>query len=770
MSKSADFVCRVFVFISPNILKAPLISWSTVLSLNNIFQCVYKLLGQLLNIALCIFTLQFSGISRQFVAFPRFPPGMVMRALYRRFSPRFTIRDGTTGPSSFGDQCFYNIRKNNKFYADRTKFALDLFSRERAVLLRPPRTGKSLFINTVECLYDVRFKGEFEELFDGLYVGGENKPAAANSLYVMTIALPSTGDPDYIRYEEKFHNRVLSNISSFLFHHPEILEQLQMNRSEFKREFKGDTESALELIADVVGRQKLMVLVDEYDRAPMDFYASICARGISGPELKEALEPVAKPLKDFLHKLKTLKLRYYVTGIFTVPGMKMSIFNNNKDLTHAKEFAHAFGFLEDDVRNALRFVAGVENEKEMERAVSFLRVEANGYKYFGAEEPLFNPQLISEFLDNYVKQDYANKLPIRVYDQNQVMSSNNLQITTHSAELTRKLIQACTAGQPFDGTIETQTDEPSPITYLYQLGVLSLHDLDITYCKNKDVRLVVPNVSVRHDYITEFLKNHMQCKGTMRVFVANPTIDTLYECLKRMRQQLKPGWWTNTRTESDISCLLAADLFLNSTADAGTEHPPGDDTKQKIDVKAATDENVIILEVKYVRARTEGRAPSQSLTSAEVTKLDLVTTEVGEAHPEKGLQNMLDLDDNVLLKLKTKYSGTISGEKHHAGNVKDVLGLAEKQVSSPDHSRTHRHVHNTRAHSNTPPTTRAHSTTHTTTYALLNHLRTLIPLTHSHTRPTTHTPHTFPTTYPHPHVPNQSHPTTTVDRIQRKRT
>ena len=110
-------------------------------------------------------------------------------------------------------------------------------------------------------------------------------------------------------------------------------------------------------------------------------------------------------------------------------------------------------------------------------------------------------------------------------------------------------------------------------------------------------------------------------------------------------------------------------------------------------------------------AVTEGRAPSQSLTSADVTKLDLVTTEVGEVYPEKGLQNMIDLDEHVLLNLKTKYSDTISGEKHHTDNVKDVLGLAEKQVNSPDHSL-----------SLTDTSTTLTFTTHTTTYT-----RTYIP-------------------------------------------
>ena len=44
--------------------------------------------------------------------------------------------------------------------------------------------------------------------------------------------------------------------------------------------------------------------------------------------------------------------------------------------------------------------------------------------------------------------------------------------------------------------------------------------------------------------------------------------------------------------------------------------------------------------------------------------MGLATTELGEA---KGLHKMLDRDDNVVFKLKTKYSATVVGKKYHAG-------------------------------------------------------------------------------------------------------
>ena len=45
-----------------------------------------------------------------------------------------------------------------------------------------------------------------------------------------------------------------------------------------------------------------------------------------------ALEPATAPLKDLLFTLKGLHARYYVTGIFTVPDLQLSIFNEHDGL------------------------------------------------------------------------------------------------------------------------------------------------------------------------------------------------------------------------------------------------------------------------------------------------------------------------------------------------------------------------------------------------------------------------------------------------------
>ncbi|HRR19727.1 MAG TPA: AAA family ATPase, partial [Ignavibacteriales bacterium] len=65
-----------------------------------------------------------------------------------------------------GIQTFEEIRKDNYFYVDKTKEAYDLLTNYKYVFLsRPRRFGKSLFVDTLKCIFEGRKK-----LFEGLYI------------------------------------------------------------------------------------------------------------------------------------------------------------------------------------------------------------------------------------------------------------------------------------------------------------------------------------------------------------------------------------------------------------------------------------------------------------------------------------------------------------------------------------------------------------------------------------------------------------------------
>ena len=103
--------------------------------------------------------------------------------------------------------------------------------------------------------------------------------------------------------------------------HTHILEAMgYRNFGEVYLQYRGDSFGALKRIRNIVGADKLMVLVDEYDRAPMKLFAALAPK-LDRHDIAAALEPVTDPLSGLLATLKALGARYYVTGIFTVPGL-----------------------------------------------------------------------------------------------------------------------------------------------------------------------------------------------------------------------------------------------------------------------------------------------------------------------------------------------------------------------------------------------------------------------------------------------------------------
>ena len=71
-------------------------------------------------------------------------------------APGWPVRPGA---SSFGDEGsnFVDVWKNRAFHADHTGYLRLLDDRRRVVFLRPQRFGKTLWLSTMECYYDVNY-------------------------------------------------------------------------------------------------------------------------------------------------------------------------------------------------------------------------------------------------------------------------------------------------------------------------------------------------------------------------------------------------------------------------------------------------------------------------------------------------------------------------------------------------------------------------------------------------------------------------------------
>ena len=176
--------------------------------------------------------------------------------------------------SVVGSKTFETIRVNKLFYVDKTMYAEELIlNYPRAVLQRPTRCGKSLFLNMFDRLADKSFANSFDELFGDLHVGKTKVRGKANSFYVLPITLPAGPKKTGVKCcHTEYHEHIMMGAKTLLRRHPHVNEQLFTPVRDYDNNL--NYAGLLMEIRDIVGVDNLMVLVDEYDRAPMDAYVS----------------------------------------------------------------------------------------------------------------------------------------------------------------------------------------------------------------------------------------------------------------------------------------------------------------------------------------------------------------------------------------------------------------------------------------------------------------------------------------------------------------
>ena len=76
------------------------------------------------------------------------------------------------------------VMTDNYYYVDKTQY-IDLLEQTGRFLflIRPRRLGKSLFLNMLNCYYDVKYADRFEELFGNQYIG--KHPTAEQGKYLV---------------------------------------------------------------------------------------------------------------------------------------------------------------------------------------------------------------------------------------------------------------------------------------------------------------------------------------------------------------------------------------------------------------------------------------------------------------------------------------------------------------------------------------------------------------------------------------------------------
>lgn len=289
-----------------------------------------------------------------------------------------------SSPFAYGVSNFEQVRMKNQFFVDNTRHIAVLEGQGTQFLFfRPPRFGKSLFVDVLHRYYDcATSETVFNDLFHDLHVHRHVTPLV-RSFHVLKFDFDIATEGDVAQH---FHDHVNRQIAKFRDRYN--LPQIDLNVKN-----SHDSLESVEAAVKAAGGT-LYVLVDEYDRfanrllvESIGEYQKVI-KGESG-NVKSSV------LRSFLGTLKKIggahaHFRSFITGIMPLALADAFGYNVAKDISHDVDFASLVGFRKADLERALALVPPL-NTKQRQDALDLMRKFYNGYWFAGATEPLYNP-------------------------------------------------------------------------------------------------------------------------------------------------------------------------------------------------------------------------------------------------------------------------------------------------------------------------------------------------------------------------------------------
>jgi hypothetical protein len=253
-----------------------------------------------------------------------------------------------------GIQSFQEMRAGGYAYVDKTTFFPELLRYKYYFLSRPRRFGKSLLIDTLDCLFSGR-----KDLFKGLSIEPDWNWSLTNPVLRLDWSQESIADTDDLK-----------SALTVMFESWADRYGLTLKGASFGKTFTS-------LVADIhssTGKQ-VVVLVDEYDKPILD-----------NLENRKQAEEIREALKGFYGLLKSLDihLRFVLlTGVskFAKAGI-FSGLNNLNDISIDSRYSALCGYTQQELETV--FAGYLSNFDAGE-----VRNWYNGYSWTG--ERVYNP-------------------------------------------------------------------------------------------------------------------------------------------------------------------------------------------------------------------------------------------------------------------------------------------------------------------------------------------------------------------------------------------
>ena len=315
---------------------------------------------------------------------------------------------------------FKTLIENNYYYVDKTPFISEVGRNVGKTLLftRPRRFGKTLNMSMLKYFFDIKEANENRKLFKNLEIENLAYFKEQGKYPVIFISMKDIKEMSFDGAIIEVKNLLKKVYNQFEF----IREKLNEGELiEFDNIWLGKNDENLKNsllnLATFLKKyynQKVVVLIDEYDTPLVSAYRY--------GYYKEAKNFFSSFYSSALKDNNILQVGV-ITGIVRV--IKAGIFSDLNNLSeHSilnKEYDEYFGFLEEEVKNALKYYA---IDSKLDEVHSWY----NGYKF--GDKKVYNPWSILKFLsqkefksywidtsDNYLIKDILKSADKETFDK-----------------------------------------------------------------------------------------------------------------------------------------------------------------------------------------------------------------------------------------------------------------------------------------------------------------------------------------------------------------
>ncbi len=485
-----------------------------------------------------------------------------------------------------GIQTFSRIRKEDKFYVDKTAYVYHMTHTDGTFffLSRPRRFGKSLLVSTFHSYFEGRM-----ELFEGLAI--EMLEKEWESYPVLHFDM-SRG-----KHMEK------EQLEEFLSYQLEDQER-KFGITEHRNGVNNRFADLMEAVYRKTGKQ-LVVLIDEYDAPLLD---------VSHEE--ENLDALHYVMRNFYSPLKAAEpmLRFvFLTGI--TKFSQLSIFselNNIKNVSMDEPYAGICGITKDELLTQMSGdIDGLADKLKLSReeTVAELKAHYDGYHFCWPSPDVFNPySLLNCFADGKLNAYwFGSGTPTYLIN---MMRKFHVQ----PSQLGRTKAKATT----FDAATETMT---SLTPLLYQSGYVTIKDYDE---RQKLYTLDLPNREIAVGLFDSLLPGYL-ASGTDegRVVIAEAADRLNYDDADGAMQLLADFLETvpycdNTHYEGHWQQVLYIMFALLADFDIHVEQHTA---RGRIDISLVTKTTIYVMELKFNKTVEAALAQIEAMHYTDAFKM-----------------------------------------------------------------------------------------------------------------------------------------------------